>query len=311
VGATANPGIHDLLANLARPCVRTWSFQVLSNQLDPDLCMVASPRHLPAAHAFLETLNTRRLEGVICVEALPTSVRTEEERVRKRLPAVIIILSLIFGCGGEQETRTLAPAPISRATHTLETTASPTETPARATAGLPPSPLAATSPPEPMATAAPVARSGLIPFTSERDGNAEIYVKRADGSDPRRLTHDPAYDGWPTWSPDGSRIAFSSTRSGNPDIYVLDVYGAGHGSGNPRPLTDHPASDIWPEWSPDRTRIAFPSNRQGNFEIYVMYADGANLQRLTSTDTAEDSPPGPLTARRSSSPAPMAAPGRT
>jgi TolB protein len=125
----------------------------------------------------------------------------------------------------------------------------------------------------------------LIAFTSERDGNSEIYVMNPDGTGPQRLTDDPAYDAWPTWSPDGSQIAFMSERSGNPDIYVMDADGS-----NVRQLTQHPANDIWPEWSPDGTRIAFPSRRDGNFEIYVIDADGSNLQRLTNTPGHEDFP---------------------
>jgi WD40 repeat protein len=125
----------------------------------------------------------------------------------------------------------------------------------------------------------------VIAFTSERDGNSEIYVMNADGSALQRLTDDLAYDAWPTWSPDGSQIAFMSDRSGNPDIYVMDADGS-----NLRQLTDHPANDIWPEWSPDGARIAFPSRRDGNFEIYVINADGTNLQRLTNTPGHEDFP---------------------
>lgn len=125
----------------------------------------------------------------------------------------------------------------------------------------------------------------LIAFTSERDGNADIYVMNIDGSQQRRLTDDPAYDAWPSWSPDGTQIAFVSDRSGNPDIYVMDADG-----GNVRQLTQHSEADIWPAWSPDGTRIAFPSRRDGNFEIYVIGVDGANLQRLTNTPAAEDFP---------------------
>ena len=128
-------------------------------------------------------------------------------------------------------------------------------------------------------------RHEVIAFTSERDGNSEIYTMNADGSDPQRLTDDPAYDAWPTWSPDGAQIAFCSDRSGNPDIYIMDADGS-----NLRQLTHHSANDIWPEWSPDGARIAFPSRRDGNFEIYVVNVDGTNLQRLTNTPDAEDFP---------------------
>jgi formylglycine-generating enzyme required for sulfatase activity len=125
----------------------------------------------------------------------------------------------------------------------------------------------------------------VIAFTSERDGEGDIYIMNADGGDQRRLTDDPAYDGWPTWSPDGAQIAFTSDRNGNPDIYVMDADGS-----NVRQLTHHSANDIWPEWSLDDTRIAFVSRRDGNFEIYVVNADGTNLQRLTNTPSHEDFP---------------------
>jgi len=126
---------------------------------------------------------------------------------------------------------------------------------------------------------------GLIAYNSERDGNTDIYVMNTDGSQQRRLTDDPAYDAWPSWSPDGAQIAFVSDRAGNPDIYVMDADG-----GNVRQLTQHSENDIWPAWSPDGTRIAFPSRRDGNFEIYVMEVDGSSLERLTNTSSAEDFP---------------------
>ena len=65
----------------------------------------------------------------------------------------------------------------------------------------------------------------------------------------------PFYDTDPSWSPDGSRIAFVSYRDGNrPEIYVMNR----DGSGQIR-LTDNPAIDHSPSWSPDGSRIAFVS----------------------------------------------------
>jgi hypothetical protein len=115
-----------------------------------------------------------------------------------------------------------------------------------------------------------------IAFTSERDGNDEIYVMDADGSNQQRLTNDPAEDWWSSWSPDGSRIAFVSNRDGNDEIYVIDANGS-----NQQRLTDNPAEDRSPSWSPDGSRITFTSDRDENYEIYVMDADGSNQQRLT------------------------------
>jgi Tol biopolymer transport system component len=65
-----------------------------------------------------------------------------------------------------------------------------------------------------------------IVFTSNRDGNYEIYVMDADGSNQQRLTDNPARDSHPSWSPDGSRIAFHSNRDGNMEIYMMDADGS-------------------------------------------------------------------------------------
>ena len=59
-----------------------------------------------------------------------------------------------------------------------------------------------------------------LAFMSGRDGNPEIYVMNADGSNLRRLTNHPAGDGTPTWSPNGQQLAFVSDRAGTPQILV-------------------------------------------------------------------------------------------
>jgi Tol biopolymer transport system component len=124
--------------------------------------------------------------------------------------------------------------------------------------------------------------SGRIAFMSERDGNFEIYAMNADGSGQTRLTANAAEDSDPAWSPDGTRIAFTSERDGN-QIYTMNA----DGSGQTR-LTNNGGSE--PAWSPDGTRIAFASNRDGNLEIYAMNADGSGQTRLT-TAAAEDRVP--------------------
>ena len=172
-------------------------------------------------------------------------------------------------------TNTLTPLPINSEVPPTNTITPPT---AISTDSPPPTFMSTTSDTR-------TSENGSVAFTSERSGNAEIYIMNLDGGDEIRLTNNPAYDGWPSWSPDGSQIAFMSERSGNPDIYVMNADGS-----NLRQLTNHPANDIWPEWSPDGKWIAFPSRRDGNFEIYLINPDGTRLQRLTNTPSHEDFP---------------------
>jgi Tol biopolymer transport system component len=87
--------------------------------------------------------------------------------------------------------------------------------------------------------------TGRIAFDSNHDGNAEVYVMKADGSGQTRLTNNPAQDGASAWSRDGSRIAFTSNRDGNAEVYVMKADGSGQVN-----LTNNPAGDGSPAWSP-------------------------------------------------------------
>src|SRR5674476_377998 len=64
-----------------------------------------------------------------------------------------------------------------------------------------------------------------IAFSSDRDGNNEIYIMDVDGTGQTRLTDNPATDGYPCFSPDGTKIAFMAYRDGNNEIYIMDVDG--------------------------------------------------------------------------------------
>jgi len=125
---------------------------------------------------------------------------------------------------------------------------------------------------------------GLIAFVSTRDGNGEIYVMDASGSNPRRLTNNRVWDGYPSWSPDGTQIAYYTYRTQKDwVIQVMDANGD-----NPRRLTDSGVCDGAPYWSPDGTRIAYSSDADctaRHREIYVIDADGGNPRNLTQNDT--------------------------
>ena len=125
-----------------------------------------------------------------------------------------------------------------------------------------------------------------IAFASARGGDLDIYVMDEDGSNVTQLTNHPHTDSGPVWSPDGTRIAFSSLRDDpmnidrNWEVYVMDANG-----GNPVRLTQEPLVDGLPAWSPYGNRIAFASNRHGTGDIYVMNDGGGNVRRLTHDDT--------------------------
>jgi Tol biopolymer transport system component len=142
--------------------------------------------------------------------------------------------------------------------------------------------------------------SKAIAFSADRDGNIEIYVLNVaevlNGSQAgkqRQLTPTTNASGMKnlvsSWSPDGSRIVFSSNRDGNSEIYVMDSDG-----NNLVRLTDNPASDKEPAWSPDGNRIAFSTDRNGSFDIYVMsverFLGGIGtpaVQRVTTSPSEE------------------------
>jgi Tol biopolymer transport system component len=130
----------------------------------------------------------------------------------------------------------------------------------------------------------PAAYFGRLAFTSNRDGNPEIYVLSLAGGAPRRLTNHNANDWLPDWSP-GGRIAFTSNRTGSYDLYVMNADGSSLSA-----LVQTGAWDEYARWAPDDQRLSLSTTAttQGvpNSEVFVRQANGTLTQRTNST--AED-----------------------
>ena len=169
-----------------------------------------------------------------------------------------------------------------------------------------------------------------IAFSTERDGNHEIYAMRSDGTGLRNLTRNPAMDSLATWSPTRRQLAFWSNRNGETAIYAMspdgsgvrklitvpletygwawspdgksfafsserdgdhEIYVTGVDRGRWRNISDHPATlEYGPAWSPDSTRVAFVSNRDGPRRIHAVDADGANAGLLITPGAIEEDP---------------------
>ncbi len=99
------------------------------------------------------------------------------------------------------------------------------------------------------------------------------------------LTNDRGEDLMPSWSPDGSRIVFTSNRNGTADVYVMNADGTGVTR-----LTRSSGTEVAPVWSPDGSKIFMDSDRDGNREIYSMNSDGSNQTRLTFNPTSDCGP---------------------
>jgi TolB protein len=124
-----------------------------------------------------------------------------------------------------------------------------------------------------------------IAFMSDRDGNSEIYVMNADGSNVRRITNNQAGDVTPTWSPSGTEIAFTSDRSGTPQIYIVSADG-----GTPRRITNESYADR-PTWSPaPYNEIAFAARTSSGFDIKIFDIRSQQTKQLTFGEGTNESP---------------------
>jgi Tol biopolymer transport system component len=132
-----------------------------------------------------------------------------------------------------------------------------------------------------------LADNRLLAFTSDQNGNFDIYTMHANDSGMTNITNDPAHDSNPFWSPDGKNIAFESNRNGFMQIYLMDADGsnliqftndkADHG------LTMNINGKSNP-WSPDGSKLLFLQRSSGGEieKLYVKEINGENKVLLAT-----------------------------
>src|SRR5262245_11760882 len=156
-----------------------------------------------------------------------------------------LIAAVLYFGGAFDHPPKLTPAPVTTArVVVVESTVGPPPT------GTPNAIFTSIQPNIPTPTHPPLTRpSGLIAFESIRDGNHEIYTMNADGSGQTNLTRQSAEDYLLGWSPDGTKLAFFSTRTGWLELYLMDP-----NRSNVRQLTDTRTSNTAYSWPISWTR---------------------------------------------------------
>lgn len=129
--------------------------------------------------------------------------------------------------------------------------------------------------------------NNMIAFSGGRDGDLEIFLMNADGSNPTKLTDNTVEDTNVEISNDGTQLAFISARSGGSrdQLYIMNVDGT-----DVQQVTTSPAQPSYVDWSPDDSRLVY-HGFDNDDEIFIIDADGNNLTRLTDNTGTNDNYP--------------------
>ena len=116
--------------------------------------------------------------------------------------------------------------------------------------------------------------------------NPDLYVGAAGGGRPKKISAHQGMNTGASWSPDGSKLALTLSKDGNPEIYVVN---AADGS-VVRRITNDKGIDTSPAWSPDGSSIAFVSDRNGGPQIFVASAAGGSARQVSFNGTYNTTP---------------------
>ena len=117
----------------------------------------------------------------------------------------------------------------------------------------------------------------LVFASTRHSRHSHLYTKVIGGAVITQITDEQANDVQPAFSPSGSRVAFSSNRSGQWDIWVVDANGK-----NPTQITNTPAPELHPSWSPDSRRLVYCrlTSNENRGELWVVDLDNPGMKRF-------------------------------
>ena len=130
-----------------------------------------------------------------------------------------------------------------------------------------------------------LSKIAFVTNRGSRSGRSEIMVMDYDGFNQRPITSYGSLSLTPRWSPDNTKIAFTTYATGKPEIRVLSLE-----TNHLIPFPPHNGLNTTPAWSPDGKRLAFCSSMSGDPQVYISDANGFNLQRLTFSKSVDISP---------------------
>jgi len=120
----------------------------------------------------------------------------------------------------------------------------------------------------------------LIAFHVNNETNAwDIAIRNIKTGEENLVTSSSDFDVDASWSPDGKRLAFASTRGGDWNIYIYTL-----ATGETTGVITRPGIDNQPKWSPDGQRLVFTSRRNGSAQLYLYDFTSSETSQLTDTD---------------------------